>query len=237
MTNRDSFIKPLATSFVAATSMLAGEPPAKPSPPLIPPALSANRQRDRILGLMLKLYDTHREDYEKALGMVNVHPKQKFHTEKTEIHAALTDEAEIKEVCAAMRVPASRVKKVLVKGDGLVTDYHFLTEKGEVYATAASMPFVDERTPADRKMTARGIFWTAYVPGEKRLLFGYKEQHAADGSLAKSNVIEIRHDPSKRLFSTAHINGTTSVTTPLGDHSLAEVEQNSGSKNGSSPAR
>jgi len=229
--------KTWAAGVMAATTMVAGQEKAHArfDLPSTPPSINRESDKDHIPTLMLKLYDINQKKYDETLGMSNVQPKQVDDKTKIVIYDEITDEAKRKECCREFGVDEKQVKKITIKGDAVVKNYYFSSGQGDdgrdkIIATAAATLF-EARPPAIAKQpvidrTVR-TFSTVHLPGEQKVIFGYKEVHPAEKKAAKWNVISVKYNREKHVFTTVHTDKKTSEEKELGTHSLKEVEQRS----------
>jgi predicted GNAT family acetyltransferase len=217
--------KRTAAGFVVATAAaLAPTGLMAQLPPPTPPSINCRSEKDRIPTLMLKLYDIHREQYSKLLGMDDVKPIEVMNTDKTEIDAEITKAPEVQQTCKDFGVEEKKVKKITVKGDRVVNTYYFLDESSGVVASATTTRYAhtDPEKNKDSKLSRQ--FWTLHVPSEQKVVFGYRETKPAEKP-QKSNAITVEYQPAKNVFSTKHVDIKAAVTKDLAMHPVSVVEQ------------
>ncbi len=191
--------------------------------PPVPPSINSRSDRDRIPTLMMKLYDIHRDEYNKVLGLEDVTPKKMLHTDKTEIDVDITKTDAITKACKDYGVSDKDIKHISVKGNGTLTTLYFMNNKDEVQATTTTTKYEHKDPEHNKDSKLERVFWTTHVQEAKKVIFGYKEGHV--DKPVKANVIAVEYDPKSQVFSTKHEDKKTSTVKDLGNHPLAMVEQ------------
>lgn len=217
--------KKTAAGFVVATAAtLAPTGLFAQVPPPVPPSINCRSEKDRIPTLMLKLYDIHREQYNKLLGMDDVKPVEGMNTDKVEIDAEINKAPEVQQTCKDFGVKEKNVKKITVKGDRIVNTYYFLDDKDAVLASATTTRYEhnDPEKNKDTKLSRQ--FWTLHIPSEQKVMFGYSEAKALEKP-QKSNVIAVEFQQAKNVFSTKHLDIKADVSKELAMHPVSVVEQ------------
>lgn len=229
--------KTWAAGVMAASTIVAGQDKMAHAGfdlPSTPPSINRENDKDRIPTLMLKMYDINQKRYDEALGINNVQPKQPDNKAKIVIYDEITDAAKRTECCREYGIDDKSVKKIIIKGDALVKDYYFISGqdaegKDKIYATAtttlfeAKPPAVVAKQPViDRTVRT---FSTVHLPTEQKVVFSYKEAQPAEKKPAKWNVISVKYDNEKHVFTAVHTDKKTAEEKDFGTHSLAEVEQ------------